>query len=79
MAKKDNGLPDSDELKEGALSKQLDIPEKKDIPMDLLKKIKNADIGETIENPTSKGKQSIKVTKKMKKRANLAVVFKKSN
>jgi len=63
--------------KPGALSKQLGIPEEEDIPVSLLKKIKNAEIGEVITNPTKKGKKKIKVTRKLKKRAVLALTLKK--
>ena len=64
-------------MKRGALSRQLGIPERDRIPVTLLKKIKNAEIGETITNPTKTGKRKIKVTKKLKKRASLALTLKK--
>jgi len=64
-------------MKRGALSKQLGIPEKDKIPVTLLKKIKNAEIGETITNPTKTGKKKIKVTRKLKKRATLALTLRK--
>lgn len=58
--------------KKGALSKQLEIPEKKDIPMTLLNKIINAKTNESITNPTKTGKHKIKVTLLLKRRASLA-------
>jgi hypothetical protein len=63
--------------KRGALHRQLGISERDKIPVTLLKRIKNAKIGDTIKNPTSKGKQSIKVTTLLKKRAVLALTLKK--
>ena len=50
----------------------LKIPEKELIPLTLLDKIVSADVGETIKNPTKKGKGYIKVTRLLKKRAVLA-------
>lgn len=64
-------------IKTGALSRQLGIPEKDNIPFTLLEKIKKAEIGTTIKNPTKSGKQEIKVTKKLKKRAVLALTMKR--
>jgi len=63
--------------KEGALSRQLDIPVEEDIPVTLLRKIVNTPIGKTIRNPTSKGKRRIKVTRLLKKRAVLALTLKR--
>ena len=63
--------------KPGALSRQLGIPEEENIPVTLLKKIRDAEIGETITNPTKKGKRKIKVTALLKKRAVLALTLKK--
>jgi len=65
------------QLKKGALSRQLGIPEKDNIPFTLLEKIKKAEIGETIKNPTKSGKREIKVTNKLKKRAVLALTMKR--
>jgi len=53
----------------GSLSRALDIAQEDNIPMTLLTKIKNTEIGETVSNPTSTGKSSIKVTKSLKKKA----------
>lgn len=64
-------------LKKGALSRQLQIPIQKNIPVVLLKKIVCAKAGQTITNPTSMGKKRIKVVRVMKKRANLALNLKK--
>ena len=63
-------------LKEGALSRQLGIPIIDNIPITLLKAIKNADIGETVRNPTKKGKRRFKVTKLLKQRSVLALTLK---
>lgn len=63
-------------LKKGTLSRQLDIPEKDDIPITLLRAIRDADIGDTIKNPTKMGKPKVKVTRLLKKRAVLAITLK---
>lgn len=63
-------------LKKGALSRQLGIPEKKNIPINLLKKIKSAKVGEKIKNPSKTGKSSYNVTALMKKRASTAITLK---
>lgn len=65
------------QLKKGALSRQLGIPEKDNIPFTLLEKIRKTEIGKTIKNPTKSGKQEIKVTKKLKTRAVLALTMKR--
>lgn len=57
------------ELKPGALSRQLKIPEKENIPMRLLDKIISAKSGQTIRNTTGKGKRTIKVTRLLERRA----------
>jgi len=62
--------------RKGALSRQLDIPEKDNIPVALLRVIKYADIGEMVHNPTSKGKKWIKVTRLLKRRAVMAMTLK---
>jgi len=64
-------------IKKGALSKQLGIPEEKNIPMTLLNKIIKAKAGQTIKNPTRIGKKRIKVTRKLERRAILARTLKK--
>jgi len=64
------------EIKKGALSHDLNIPESENIPVGLLKKIKKSKVGATITNPTKSGKYKIKVTDKLKKRANFALVLK---
>lgn len=65
------------DMKKGALSRQLGIPEEENIPISLLAKIKKAKIGTTITNPTKTGKRKIKVTKLLKKRAVLAHTLKR--
>lgn len=51
------------DLKSG---RYLNIPDRKNIPKTLLRKLKNAKIGSTVINPTKTGKQRIKVTQKLK-------------
>ena len=60
--------------KKGALRSQLGIKEGEKIPASLLSKIKNAEVGTKI----SYNGKSITVTAQLKKRAVLAVTFKKS-
>ena len=59
--------------KPGALSKQLGVPEKDRIPISLLEKIRNAEIGTKIKN----GKKVIAVTRLLKHRANFALTMKR--
>jgi len=63
-------------IKPGALSQELGIPEEQNIPVTLLTKIKNAKPGTRIKNPTAKGHSSIQVTATTKKRASLALQLK---
>ena len=65
------------DLKRGALSRQLGIPEEKNIPFTLLEKIRRTKIGERIRNPTKTGKRLIRVTRLLKKRAVLALTLKR--
>lgn len=64
-------------LKKGALSKELGIPEDENIPCKLLYKLNAASSGDNVKNPTNVGKLEIYVTKKMKKRVNLALTLKR--
>jgi len=73
VKKKELWIP---KLKKDVLSKQLSITEKEDIPIGLLKAIKETDVGEMMENPMKTGKRHYKVTKLMKKRASLALTLK---
>ena len=59
-------------IKKGALSKQLGIPMKQNIPIKLLNKIVRSDVGDLIINPTKKGKRKIKITRLLERRAILA-------
>ena len=59
-------------MKKGALSRQLGIPEKNNIPMTLLNKIISAKAGQRIRNPTKSGKRNIKVTRLIERRAIMA-------
>lgn len=61
----------------GALHRQLKIPKSKKIPVKLLKKIVAARAGQTIRNPTKVGKRRIKVTRKLERRAILALTLRK--
>ncbi len=63
--------------RKGALSRQLGIPEKENIPTTLLNRISKAKVGSTIKNPTKKGRKTYKVTGLLKKRATLAKTLKK--
>ena len=57
-------------FKEGALHKQLKVPENKTIGVSNLKKIQRAKIGSTVRIPTStRTNKDFKVTELMKKRA----------
>ena len=63
-------------LKKGALSKQLQIPEKENIPITLLRKINRTQIGKIVKNPTKTGKSRIKVTRLLKRRSVFAETLK---
>ena len=63
--------------KPGALSRQLGIPVKKNIPKTLLEKIKSTKIGTKIRNPTKTGKRVITVTRLLKRRATLALTLRR--
>jgi len=58
--------------RKGSLHRQLKVPQDKKIPKALLTKIKNAEIGDTVRNPSSTGKRKVKVTGLLKKRAVVA-------
>lgn len=58
--------------KPGKLHSDLGISKEEKIPMRLLNVIIKARAGQTIKNPTSKGKKRIKVTRKLEQRAILA-------
>jgi len=49
----------------------------KTIPKSLLSKIKRAEIGDTVRNPTETGKRRVKVTRLLKKRAVLAHILRR--
>ena len=59
-------------LKKGVLHRQLGISQGQKIPSSLLNKIISAKAGETITNPTSKGRKRIRVTRVLERRAILA-------
>jgi hypothetical protein len=56
----------------GRLHYDLGIPKGEKIPLQLLNTIIRAKAGDTIKNPTVKGKKRIKVTRKIEQRAILA-------
>ena len=58
--------------KPGKLHSDLGISKEEKIPMSLLNAIIKAKAGQTIKNPTSKGRKRIKVTRKLEQRAILA-------
>jgi len=58
--------------KRGSLHRQLEVPNGKRIPTGLLEKIKSAEVGKTVTNPTKTGKRRIKVTGLLKKRVVVA-------
>ena len=62
--------------KEGSLHRMLGIQKEEKIPLALLNKIRKTEIGETIKNPSKKGKPKIKVTKLLKQRSVLAITLK---
>jgi len=57
--------------------RQLGMKGNEKIPYSLLKKINNSSVGETINNPTKKGKSRIKVTKLIERRAFLCMNVRK--
>jgi len=58
--------------KPGKLHSDLGVSKDEKIPMSLLNAIIRAKAGQTIKNPTSKGRKRIKVTRKLEQRAILA-------
>jgi len=69
---KEKWIQDVD-VKPGALHEQLGVPKDQEIPKTLEEKIVDAPLGSTVKNPTEVGKQKIKVTRKLKSRANFAL------
>lgn len=61
----------------GALSRQLGIPAKENIPVSLLRRIKARPIGSVVRNPAKVGRRRIKVTPLLKRRATLALTLKR--
>ena len=66
-------------FKSGSLSNQLGIPEKDNIPMVLLQKIRAAKINQVITNPSPKGIRRIRVTRLLKRRTSMAITLKRMN
>lgn len=77
MVTKDKKWIQKAKMKKGALSKELKIPIKENIPKTLLTKIVDAETGDKIKNPTKTGKKQIEVTTKLQRQANLAKTLKK--
>ena len=75
MARKNKRWIQKAKIKKGALHRQLAITG--DIPVTLLKRIKNSKTGTTITNPTRKGKRRIAVTTLLKRRVNFALNVRK--
>jgi len=55
----------------GGLHRSLGIPQGEKIPMSLVRKLIRAEVGETVTNPTSKGRKRIKVTTRIKRQVTL--------
>jgi len=64
-------------LKKGALHRQLGFPEDKKIPVGLLQKIVNANIGDKIAYKVNGKRKVITITRLLKKRATLALTFRR--
>ena len=65
------------ELKKGALHKQLEFPEDQKIPIGLLHKIEMGNIGDEIEYEVNGRKIRKKITAKLKKRVVAALTLRK--
>lgn len=69
-------------VKKGALSRQLGIPIEEDIPISILQDIKRKEVGDIVNLPR-KGNEvfvrRVKVTKLLKRRAQLALNLKRIN
>lgn len=65
--------------KKGTFHSQLGVPKNETIPIELLYKIQNAHIGETIynENHTTQAKTYIKVTELLQKKARFLINMRK--
>jgi len=61
----------------GALSRQLGIPVRENIPVTLLRRIRDADVGDVVRNPSRRGRRRVRVTRLLKRRAVLALTLKK--
>ena len=75
MARRNKRWIQKAKIKKGALHRQLKVTG--DIPVTLLKRIKNSKTGTTITNPTRKGKRRIPVTTLLKRRVNFALNVRK--
>jgi IS4 transposase len=64
-------------LKKGALSRQLGVPEKENLPVTYLRKIHNAPTGAVVKNPTYHGVPQIRATPLVKRRVNFALNVRK--
>lgn len=59
--------------RKNTLRQQLEIPDHRNIPIELLKKIIRAKAGQRIRNPTATGKRSILVTHLLERRSIMAL------
>ena len=69
---KEKWIQDVD-AKPGALHEPLEVPKGQEIPKTLEERIVDAPLGSTVKNPTGVGKRRVKVTRKLKARANFAL------
>ena len=67
----DSGKKQKVRFKKGALHRQLKIPEDQDIPKQLLRKLKKAEVGDSVVYK----KKNYNVTTLMKRRVNFAFVL----
>lgn len=63
----------------GKLRQQLQVPDDQTIPKSFLRKIQNAEVGDTVQNPTDIGVSSVKVTTLLKNRVNFAKTVRQFN
>jgi ribosomal protein S26 len=70
MATKELWMQRALRRKPGALRRQLGIPKDKNIPATLMRRILDADTGDTVKNPTKIGRSRYEVTKIMQQRVN---------
>ena len=77
MATKELWMQRALRRKPGALRRQLGIPRTQKIPVTLMRRIQEADTGDTVKNPTSVGRRRYKVTTLMQRRVNPVLTARK--